>query len=225
MQPKKAVNWFALASGALMLIVVALSIFTPWWKLQIGNGSGLVTINANPFYTNFNVLRLNFVVPVLFALNIGTMVLFAVSGVVFIIYAVMPAKRYSKHLLSYGWKRPLYTLIVFMAVLMLILYVAPHVINAMSHTSVIPVPLVPIIGSSKIQIPSNIFGGGSNSVQIGVTMNSTFEYTFYLAVVAAALGIVARIYHRRIVSNVIIPAPAAVTTSAPVSTPSPQPLQ
>jgi len=203
-----------------MLVVVALSIFVPWWKLQIGSGTGFVTINASPFYTNFGVLHLNFVIPILFAINIATMALFTASGIIFIIYSVKPAKSYSKHLLSYGWKRPIYTLVGFIVVIMLIIYVAPDIVNTMGHTSTVNVPIVPLMGSSVIQLPSNIFGN-SNSVQIGITVITTFEYTFYLAVVATALGIAARIYHRRIVEKAVISSPTAVTTPTQASTPQP----
>jgi len=219
----KTTNLFALAAGTLMLVIVVLSVFTPWWKLQIGSGCGLVTINANPFYTNFGILHLNFVIPILFAINIGTMALFAISGVIFTIYAFKPDKKYSKHLLSYGWKRPAYTLIGFIVAIMLILYVSPSIINAAAHTNAFPVPIVPLIGSSVIQLPSGMFGG-SNSIQIGVTVITTFGYTFYLAVAATALGILARVYHRRILSNVVLPPPTTVANPAPVS-PAPQPIR
>jgi len=211
-------NWFALAAGVLMLVVVALSIFTPWWKLQIGSGTGFVAVNANPFYTNISLLRLNFVIPILFAVNIAMIALFTASGVIFIIYSIKPTKSYSKHLLSYGWKRPLYTIIGFIVVIAVILYVVPEVINSMGHTSMVPVPLVPLIGSSVIQLPSGMFGN-SNSIQIGITVITTFEYTFYLGVAAAVLGIVARVYHPRIVSNAVAPPPAAVSTPTPASQP------
>ncbi|HMK94270.1 MAG TPA: hypothetical protein VK536_02595 [Candidatus Limnocylindrales bacterium] len=222
MLSKKAINWFALAAGVLMLVEVALSIFVPWWKLQIGSGTGFVTVNANPFYTNFGVLRLNFVIPILFAINVATTALFTASGIIFIIYSVKPVKSYSKHLLSYGWKRPVYTLVGFIVVLMLIVYVAPDIVNTMAHTSMIHIPLV---GSSVMQISSNVFGN-SNSVQIGITVIATFEYTFYLAIAATALGIAARIYHRRIVSKAVISPPAAVITpiQAPTPAPASQPI-
>jgi len=210
-------NWFALAAGVLMLVVVALSIFTPWWKLQIGNGNGFVTINANPFYTNFSVLRLNFVIPILFAINIAIIALFTASGVIFIIYSIRPTKSYSKHLLSYGWKRPLYTIIGFIVTIVVILYVVPSFINTMAHSSMIPVPIAPLMGSSVIHLSSGVFGN-SNSIQIGITLVTTFEYTFYLGLAATVLGIVARIYHRRILSNVVILPPAGVTTPTPAST-------
>jgi hypothetical protein len=167
-------------------------------------------------------LRLDFVIPILFAINIAIIALFTASGVIFIIYSIKPTKTYSKHLLSYGWKRPLYTIIGFIVTIVVILYVVPSIINSMGHTSMVPVPLVPLIGSSLIQLPSGMFGN-SNSIQIGITVITTFEYTFYLAVAATVLGIVARIYHRRIFSNVVIPPPAGVTTPTSASTPASTP--
>jgi hypothetical protein len=207
-------NWFGLAAGVLMLVVVALSIFTPWWKLQIGSGSGFVTVNANPFYTNFSVLSLYFVIPILFAINIASIALFIASGVIFIIYSVKPTESYSKHLLSYGWKRPLYTVIGFMVVIVVTLYVVPIIINMVAGSSMVPSPMVPLMGSSVLQLSTSMFG---SSIQIGVPVITTFEYTFYLGVVSAVLGIVARVYHGRIVSDAVIPPPAAVTTPTPAS--------
>jgi hypothetical protein len=167
-------------------------------------------------------LRLDFVIPILFAINIAIIALFTASGVIFIIYSIKPTKSYSKHLLSYGWKRPLYTIIGFLVAIVIILYVVPDIINTMAHSSMIPVPIVPLMGSSVIQLSSGIFGN-SNSIQIGITAVTTFEYTFYLGLAATVLGIVARIYHRRIVSNTAIPPQARVTTPAPASTPASAP--
>jgi uncharacterized membrane protein YcfT len=81
----------------------------------------------------------------------------------------------------------------------------------------IPVPIAPLMGSSVIHLSSGVFGN-SNSIQIGITLVTTFEYTFYLGLAATVLGIVARIYHRRILSNVVILPPAGVTTPTPAST-------
>ena len=78
---------------------------------------------------------------------------------------------------------------------MVMLYVVPDVINTVARNSMVPVPLVPLIGSSVMQLPSGIFGN-SNSIQIGITVVTAFEYTFYLGLAATVLGIMARIYHR-----------------------------
>jgi len=219
----KTINWFALAAGILMLILVALSVFTPWWILQVGTGHGLATVNAGPFYTNFSFLKLNFVIPILFAVNIGIMALFAVSGIMFIIYTFKANRDYSKHLLSYGWKRPLYTFVGFFATLMVILYVAPTIINAAKGTAMLPVPIIPLVGTTVMQLPTSLFGGsnGSGGIEIGVTVITAFSYTFYLGLTAAALGITARIYHRRIAPEMVLALPPIPLNP----TSAPQPIQ
>ncbi len=202
MQPKRVVNWFGLSGGVLMLVVVCLSVFTPWWQLRIG--SNLVTINANPFYTNFGILGLNFVIPILFALNIGAMVLFTIGGVLLVLYSVKPKKNYAKDFLCYGYKRPIYTVVGFVVGLVILAYLIPGIAGAVSRGQLnIATPAFPLIGSSTMQLPTSMFSGSSSaSIQIGVTLTAAFQYTFYLAVVAAGLAIVARFFHRRIVPAV-----------------------
>ena len=218
----KSINWFALAGGILMLILVALSIFTPWWILKIGTGNGLATINADPFYTNFSFLGLNLVVPILFAINVGIMALFAISGIILIIYTFKPNRDYSKHLLSYGWKRPIYTFVGFFATLTIILYVLPMIINTTKGTSMLPVPIMPLIGTTVMQLPTSMLGSGSGSsgIQIGVTVITAFTYTFYLGMAAAVLGIMARIYHSRIAPKMVVARQSVpLIPVAPVSQP------
>jgi hypothetical protein len=198
MRPKRVVNWFGLASGVLMLVVVCLSVFTPWWQLQIG--SNLATINANPFYTNFGFLGLNFVIPILFAIGIGLMVLFTISGALLIVYSAKPTKSYGKELLCYGYKPPIYIVVGFIVGLVIVAYVIPGIFNVISKGQLnIATPIFPLIGTSTTQLPAGMFGSsGGASIQIGVTLTAAFQYTFYLAVVAAALAIAARVDHRRI---------------------------
>ena len=213
----RLINWFGLVAGVLMLVVVSLSFFTPWWQLQVG--SNLATVNADPFYSNFGVLGLKFVVPILLALNIGTMVLFVISGALLILYSIKPLKSYGKELLCYGYKRPIYTIIGFIIVLTLIAYVVPGIINAISGGQAnLASPLFPLIGTSTIQLPTGIFSGSSsNSIQVGISVITSFQYTFYLAVAATILAIIARFYHRIIAVTAASKPPEA----SPATTPAP----
>jgi len=205
MQLTKTVNLFGLAGGILMVAVVCLSIFTPWWKLQIGGGTTFATINANPFCTNFGFLGLDFIIPLLFAINIGTMALFVASGAFLIVYSVNPSKSYSEQLLCHGYKRPIYTVVGFIVTLIIIAYLLPFVLSMVSGLNM-SVPLFQLMGTSILHLPSNIF---ANSLQIGVTVTAAFQYTFYLAVIATALAITARVYHRKMLARLTSPAAAA----------------
>lgn len=206
MSIKSGINWFALVSGVLMIVVVGLSFFTPWWQLKIG--SNLATINADPFYTNFGVLGLEFVVPILFAFNIGAMVLFVISGALLILYSIQPLKSYGKEPLCYGYKRPIYTIISFVIVLALIAYAVPAAINTISGGQAsLASPIFPIVGASTVQLPTGMSSGSGSSAQVGVSIITSFQYPFYLAVVATALAIVARFYHGKIVINQVAKLP------------------
>jgi len=188
-------NWFALATGALMLVTVASSLSSPWWKAEIG--SGLMTVNADPFCTSFKVLGVSYVIPIISAINVGLAALFVASGMALIIYTIKQEKGYSKHLLSFGWKRPLYVVVGFVAMLALSLYVAPLVVNAIARSVVAPTPIVPLTGLSMIRLPNNVL---NIPAQVSITVTTTFTHSFFLGVVAAALSIAARAYHRRTLS-------------------------
>jgi hypothetical protein len=188
-------NWLALAASALMFATVASSAFSPWWKVEMG--SGFVTVNADPFFTSFNVLGVSYVVPIIFALNVGSAALFVASGIALVVYAIKPEKGYSKHLLSFGWKRPLHMVIGFLIALVSLLYAAPVVVNAMARDFAIPIPIAPLTGSSIMWLPRGLL---NIPAQVAITVTSTFTYSFFLGVATAALSIAARAYHRRTLS-------------------------
>jgi len=185
-------NWLALATGVLMLATVASSLSSPWWRAEIG--LDLITVNADPFFTSFEVLGVSYVIPIIFAINIGLTALFVASGVALIIYTIKQEKSYSNHLLSFGWKRPLHVFIGFVVVLVLSLYATPLVVNAIARDVVAPTPIAPLMGASTIQLPNNIL---NIPAQVSVTMTTTFTHSFFLGAATAALSIAARAYSRR----------------------------
>ena len=70
------INWFGVAGGALTLIVIVVSYYNPWWQLVIGEN--LMKINASPMNTNFGLLGNQFTIPLISALNIGSILTFTV---------------------------------------------------------------------------------------------------------------------------------------------------
>ena len=103
MQLKK-INWFGLVGGILILVVLAVSIYFPWWQLIIGEN--LLKVNASPVNTNFGLLGTQFTVPIIWALNIGSILTFLTSGIIMLIYSLVPTRSYSKDLLSFAYKKP-----------------------------------------------------------------------------------------------------------------------
>ena len=213
---RKNISWIGLASGVLLVAVTVLSLFNPWWQLRIGD---FVYANFSPVNTGFNFLGISFLVPLLTAINISSLLLMSISAGLMIVYSINPGKEYSKHLLCWSYKKPLITLIAFVAGIVAlslgVSYIAGQYVNLDFN--------LPIMGSTIVQIPSEMLGQLSG-VQIGMTVSTGFHWTFYLAIAATALCIVTRYYHSKLfpgtgqlvnASNTsIIPVPAPTVLNA-----------
>ncbi len=175
------INWFGVAGGALTLIVIVVSLYYPWWQLTIGDG--LMKVNASPMNTNFGLLSTQFTIPLIYALNLGSILTFLCSGIIMLIYSVIPTKPYAKDLLGFAWKKPIYAVMFSVIGLAITLVILQTTVGLN----------VPLTGTGQIILPSAFTMG----VNISITVNSAFQWPVILAIAAAALCICARIYHRR----------------------------
>ncbi|MCL1970137.1 MAG: hypothetical protein FWF66_01550 [Candidatus Bathyarchaeota archaeon] len=174
-------NWFGIAGGILTLTVIIVSLYRPWWQLTIGDA---VKINVSPIYTNFGLLGTHFTIPLLYALNIGSILTFLCSGIIMLIYSLAPTKPYAKDLLDFAWKKPLYSVITSTTCLTLIILISQAFLDM--H--------IPLIGTSLVTLPTQFT---TENVSITVLATSAFQWPLYLAITTAALCILARIYHKK----------------------------
>jgi hypothetical protein len=181
----KYLNWPALIGGIIILLLIPISIYTPWWHLEIG--SNLLTVNASPVNTNLSLMNNPINAPLIWAANLTGILFFLACGITLLIYAIIPAKPYSQELLSFGYRKPLYTVIVFLACIL----IASFAMQAALGVS------FPLSGTSTLSLPSNWTGGTS----VSALVTSTLQWPFYLAIAAVALCIVARVYHIRITKS------------------------
>ena len=198
---EKRINWFGLAAGIITLIVLVISLFIPWWQLTIGDK--LLQVNASPMNTNFGLLDLNFTVPLLWAWNIVSALIFAAAGVVMLFYSIFPTKSYSKELLGFSYKKPLYILISFFIGLIVIIAIA----GAIGFN-------IPAVGTSNIALPSQFMPTG---LSVSALVSAGFQLPFYLAIAAAALCIIARLYHGRVAQPSMANTTATMPTEATVA--------
>ena len=78
-----------------------------------------------PVNTNFGLFGgAQFTIPLIWALNLISILTFTASGMIMLIYSLNPTKSYSKHLLGFSYKKPLYVLISFAAGLVAIIIIA-----------------------------------------------------------------------------------------------------
>ena len=181
----KQYNWFALAGGILLLMLLPISLYVSWWKLTVGEN--LVTVNASPVNTNFNLMGTQFNPALIWAANLTSSLIFLACGIIMLIYAFIPAKPYAKDLLSFAYRKPLYIVIIYIVALIVTMFVTQSALGIG----------VPLAGTSTIVLPQNLTMGA----QISVMVSSAFQWPFWLAIVATGLFITARIYHIKLSSS------------------------
>jgi hypothetical protein len=163
-------------------VLIIISLFVPWWQLTVGDD--LVKANASPLYTNFNFAGDSFTIPLIWALNIGRIISLTAGGIAIMIYSTKPTRSYSKRLLGFGYRKPLYSLLFFVIGLIVITVL----IKSMFSLD------VPLIGSSKTTLPQSMTQGTTGSV----FMSAAFMWPFWLAALSAGFCIAARFYHGKI---------------------------
>lgn len=191
---RRDINWFGLAGGVAIICLIFVSFFVPWWQLVVGDG--LVTANVSPLYTDFNFVGYWFTIPLLWALNFGSVLSMAAGGVAMLIYSIHPGKSYSKNLLDFGYKKPLISVLLFVVILV----VLTQMVQMLFGLS------VPLVGSATSVLPETLTYG----TVVRVLIMANFQWPFYLATVSAGLCIAGYFYHKK---NLL------VSPSAPVSSP------
>jgi len=179
------INWLGLAGGVTTIVVVIISLLYPWWQLRVGDG--LVTVNASPLNTSFDVLGKSATMPLFWAVNIAGLLTFLASGITMIIYSLIPRKSYSKTLLDFSYKKPFYTALAFAIFLFASTLLAQVLLNFN----------VPLAGSTNSTLPIPLVQGTT----ISVFISTGFQLPFWLAIVATGLCIGAKIYHKRVVAT------------------------
>ena len=176
------INWFGLAGGALTILVIVVSLFYPWWQLTVGED--LIKINASPVNTNFGFLDTSFTIPFIWALNVIGLLTLLLSGVAMLIYSVLPAKSFAKPLLDFGYKKPLFTFLFFVIGLLVVTVILQSVLSIN----------VPLMGTTTSTISVPFMSG----ITLSLLMSAGFQWSFWLAAVAAGLCIAARLYHKKV---------------------------
>ena len=188
-------NPIALVAGILTLVLISTSIFVPWWSLRVGTPT-IASIEVSPVNLNLALMGNSLIFPLIYALNIASAITLAAGGMIMIIYGLKPNKPYSMKLLGWGYKKPLFAVILFSAGLLVMFFLVPHFSGF----------TIPLTGSSILSLPQ---GMGPDGTNISVNVSAGFGWPFYIAIVVAGLCVVTRVYHRKIaVTNTTILPPS-----------------
>jgi hypothetical protein len=186
------VNWIGVAGGIAALLLIAISMFVPWWRLTVGSPV-LAEANFSPVNLTFAILGTALTIPIIWALNISSLLSLAAGGIIMLIYSVMPAKPYSKRLLGFSYNKPLFAVVLFVVELV----VLTLLVKTYSGFT------FPLVGSASIQLPQSMTQGAN----VGVGVSAAFEWPFYFAIVVAGLCVATRLYHRKVSGSALPPPP------------------
>ncbi|HTY74912.1 MAG TPA: hypothetical protein VMD05_05025 [Candidatus Nanoarchaeia archaeon] len=183
---RRAINWFGLGAGITTMLLIVVSLFVPWWVVQVGDG--LFQINTSPLNTNFSLAGSpSFAVPIIWALNLASILTLAVGGILIFVYSLFPAKPYGRKLLDFSYKKPLYAVVFFVASLLALIIVMRSAFGVD----------VPLVGAQTIQLPKSMTLGTT----ITALVTADFEWPFWLAIAAAGLCVATRLFHQRAVNG------------------------
>lgn len=185
-------NWVGIIAGATIIVVLVASFVVPWWHLIVGDN--LVEAKVSPVNTYFNFVGDSFTIPLIWALNIASIISLAAGGITMLVYSIKPEETYSKRLLDFAYKKPLYSVVFFLVGLFATTYLVKSLFSFE----------VPLIGSITSVMPSDMTQGAT----VSILMTAEFIWPFWIALIAAALCIVAKFYHKKIVT---LPASSSVT--------------
>jgi hypothetical protein len=182
------INLVALVAGISTLILIVISVFVPWWQFTVGRPT-IAQVNFSPVNFNAALFGTTLTVPLIFAMNLACILTLSSGGIIMLIYSLKPNKPYSKRLLGFGYKQPIFAVVLFVIELIALTAVAGIVWGF----------AFPLMGSGSLQIPQQMIPGGGVSVSVGVI--AAFEWPFYFAVIVAGLCITARLSHGRIMTG------------------------
>ena len=179
----REVNWVGLAGAVATFVLIAVSFFTPWWQFKIGDPP-IVQADLSPLNTGFVGLGNSFTIPLIWALNIASLLSLSVGGAVLLVYSILPTKPYSKRLLHFAYNKPLFSLAFFVVSLIAMVFAVNGILGIE----------VPLMGSAAIKFPAALTMGAAISVRV----SAEFLWPFWLAIATAVLCLVSRVYHRRL---------------------------
>jgi hypothetical protein len=182
------INWFGLVGGVLTLALAVASLRVPWWQITVGEN--LTTIGLSPDRLSVILFGVSLTWPIIVAIDVIFLLLLVAAGIALIIYSVVPARPYSKHLLGFAYKKPLGIFLAF-AILVLLLTNVGSIISLIYRAG----------GAGSINLPwsgvKTIVVSIPQSATISVPISTSLQWTFWLAMVIAILCVATRIYHRR----------------------------
>ncbi len=187
-------NWFGLVAGALMLLLPFLG---PWWSATVGTGA--IDLAMSPFDYRISLLEQPITSTLIGYFLLAAKLSVMIGGALMIAGSVGPKRWWGRRLVRFGAMRVFWMIIGLIALLL---------VGALFMNSILPSLMSGMLegGSMQVNVPY-VEGATTSTIQVDavtITAPITASLTeiFWVAVLVAALGVAARIYHRRFVKPV-----------------------
>ena len=184
-------NWFGLVAGVLMLVLPFLG---PWWHATVG--TGVAEVELSPFDYSMSLLRQPITSTLVGYFLLAAKLSVMIGGALMIAGSVGAQRWWSRRLVRFGAMKVFWMLIG----LILLLVLGAFFLNAL-----LPSLLARMAEGAAMQLNVPYIAGTTTStIQIGAAtasapITASLTGVFWVAIVVAALGIAARIYHRKFV--------------------------
>jgi hypothetical protein len=190
----RVINIVGLTAAITTLLLIVASVFVPWWQLIVGTPA-IAVVNFSPLNLNFSLFGNIITAPLIWALNMSCLLTLLAGGIIMMIYSLSPAKPYSLKLLGFGYKQPLFAIILF------VVEIVGLVISVRTLTGFD----FPLMGTGAVGLPAGLAPGG---ISVSVNVSSAFGWPFFLAIAVAVLCVAARLYHRKMAKTILNNFPA-----------------
>jgi hypothetical protein len=186
----RQINWLGVIAG-IMMIVMPLT--GAWWNLRIGTGA--IDVATSPYDVRITALGQPMSSDLVTYTCLGVKISLVLAGIFLLLASLFVEKWWSKRLLKFGVMKVFWMVIGLVVMLLIMSIVVNKVLpNYVSELRGFSIPTISGSSTSTLTMGS---GGTQTIISIPISMGLTGSFVF--AIVAAVFGVLARIYHRRLV--------------------------
>ncbi len=185
------VNWFGVVVAILMLVLAISG--AAWWNINVGGQA--IAFSTSPFNVEISAFGASMMIPLITFFCIGARIAVSIAAIFLLVGSLFSARWWSKKFVSFGALKMLWMVIGIIVMGVIMGAVSSMLASQMAAGAAgaqmqMNMPTLSGTGNITIQM------GGQATLSAPVTMALTGA--FFTAIVAGALGIVTRIYHRRL---------------------------
>jgi hypothetical protein len=183
----KGPNWFGLVAGPLMILLPFLG---AWWSLTAGTGA--VDFSLSPFSFRLVALDRSVSSTLVRFICLGASLTLVISGVFLILASLYPRRWWSSRLLKFGATKLLWMWISFLLLLILLSVAGNFLAGKVSALEGFRLPYLSGSSTPVLNVDDAV---------VTLPLRMSLRWPFFFALAPMVLGVLSRIYHRRLAED------------------------